>query len=71
MNWWAVAGLVAGFVVLLAVLAIPVGRRHGRPGTDGTPRDAVVESRCDTRAWHHLGGMRPDDSWRADRSDQR
>lgn len=71
MNWWAIAGLAAGFVVLLAVLAIPVGRRKGRRGTDGTSRDEVVESRRDARAWRHLGGMRPGDSWRADRRERR
>jgi hypothetical protein len=70
MNWWAIAGLVAGLVVLLAVLALPVGRRHGR-GRDGTSRDAVVETRRDVRAWRGLGGMRGDDSWRADRRERR
>ncbi len=71
MSWWVVAVLVAGFVVLLAVLAIPVSRRGGRRGTDGTSRDAVVESRRDARAWHHIGGVRLGDSWGADRRGRR
>jgi hypothetical protein len=49
MSGWVIAGVVAA-VVLLAVLAIPLGRRGGRRGSDGTSRDAVVESRRDTRA---------------------
>ena len=70
MSWWIVVG-VAAALVLLALLAIPLGRRGGRRGQDGTSRDASVESRRDVRAWQSFGGMGSDDSWTAERRDRR
>jgi hypothetical protein len=46
MGWWIAVWVVAALVVLLAV---PLGRRGGRRGRDGTSRDASVESRRDRR----------------------
>jgi hypothetical protein len=68
MSWWIVVGVVAALVLLLA---IPLGRRAGRRGRDGTSRDASVESRRDVRAWQSFGGMGSDDSWTAERRDRR
>jgi hypothetical protein len=70
MSWWIVVGVVAA-LALLALLAIPLGRRGGRRGGDGTSRDASVESRRDVRAWQSFGGMGSDDSWTAERRDRR
>ncbi len=68
MSWWIVVGVVAA---LVALLAIPLGRRGGRRSGDGTSRDASVERRRDVRAWQRLGGMGSDDFWTAERRDRR
>jgi hypothetical protein len=69
MSWWIVVGVVA-VLVLLALLAIPLGRRGDRRGRDGTSRDASVEGRRDMRAWQSFGGVGSDDSWTAERRDR-
>ena len=67
MGWWIVVGVVAAVVLL----AVPLGRRGGRRGRDGTSRDASVESRRDVRVWQSFGGMESDDFWTAERRDRR